>query len=371
MKRIALGVLVFLLAALGVQAAERKPYTRNVAVVVYQNVEILDFAGPAEVFSAGSGFGDATGDEPAFKVYLVSKTKEPVLAQGFIKVTPDYSIADAPKPDVVIIPGGNSGNVSNDPAFLAWVKKAAQDSEVTLTVCTGAAVMAKAGLLDGLEVTTWYGAIDGLRRSYPNVTVKDGRRFVDNGHYVTTAGVSAGIDGSLHVVARLLGRRTADQVARYMEYHWTPEPYLSVSYSYLNPSTSALGRQLQTADMYREAKSWTEAAAAYRAALADHPDNAQAWISLARALRNADDHRGAADAFSKGLGLATKEEPSHLAHIRYEAAVEYAKAGDNDRGVDLLKQAWTDGYKSDDFFGEPAVAKLRNDPRLASLTANR
>lgn len=371
MKRVALGILVFLLAVVAARAEERKTYTRNVAVVVYQNVEILDFAGPAEVFSAGSSFGDATGDAPAFKVYLVSKTKEPVLAQGFIKVTPDYAIDNAPKPDVVIIPGGNSGNVFNDPAFLAWVKKAAQESDVTLTVCTGAAVLAKTGLLDGLEITTWYGAIDGLRRSYPKVTVKDGRRFVDNGRYVTTAGVSAGIDGSLHVVARLLGRRTADQVARYMEYHWTPEPYLAVSYSYLNPSTSALGRQLQMADMHREAKNWAEAAASYRAVLADHPDNAQAWISLARALSNADDHRGAAEAFAKGLGLAAGEPPSHLAHIRYEAAVEYAKAGNDERVIDLLKQAWEGGYKSDDFFQEPALAKLRTDPRLASLAVNR
>src|SRR5436305_11754024 len=104
-------------------------------------------------------------------------------------------------------------------------------------------------MLDGHDVTTFHGAIEPLRKNYPNARVQDGRRFVDNGHIVTTAGISAGIDGSLNVVARLLGRRVADEVATYMEYHWTPEAYLATKYAYLNPSTNEAGRQIQNGDV--------------------------------------------------------------------------------------------------------------------------
>src|SRR6185436_5758834 len=128
-------------------------------------------------------------------------------------VVPSYSIADAPKPDIVLFPGGPSSKVYEDAEFFAWAKQACAGAEIAQSVCTGAFVLAKAGLLDGLEVTTHYGSIDNLQKNYPKAQVKRGRRFVDNGKVVTTAGISAGIDGSLHIVARLLGRRVADEVA--------------------------------------------------------------------------------------------------------------------------------------------------------------
>lgn len=211
---------------------------REVAIVLYEGVEVLDFSGPAEVFTAAAGFA-GTGDEAAFRTYTMGVTKDPILSQGFVRIVPEFSIDDAPKPDVVVLPGGPSGRLTNDPRFMAWATQAMQDAEVTLTVCTGAFVAAKAGLLDGQVATTWYEAIDRLRQAAPKATVQEGRRFVDSGRIVTTAGVSAGIDGALHVVARLVGRSAADQTARYMEYHWSPEAYLARSYSYLNPG---LGR---------------------------------------------------------------------------------------------------------------------------------
>jgi transcriptional regulator GlxA family with amidase domain len=149
------------------------------------------------------------------------------------------------------VPGGSSGSVSGDAEFVAWVKSAAGKADVTLTVCTGAFVLAKAGLLDGKEVTTWYDAVERLRRDAPKSTVLAGRRFVDSGRFITTAGVSAGIDGSLHLAARLFGRVVADQTARYMEYHWTPEPYLAKGYALLNPSADEAGRRLQMAEILR------------------------------------------------------------------------------------------------------------------------
>ena len=203
--------------------------TRNVAIVIWDGAEILDWGGPSEVFESAARFG-GVGDERAFNVYTVSKTTDSIHSQRFIEVVPQYSIKDAPKPEIVVLPGGGTDAVLNDPEFLAWVGKTAREAEVALSVCTGAFLLGKNGLLDGKEVTTWYGAIDALEEQFPKATVQRGRRFVDNGQIVTTAGVSAGIDGSLHVVARLLGRHAADRTAEYMEYRWTPEPYLAQTY---------------------------------------------------------------------------------------------------------------------------------------------
>ncbi|MFP5245969.1 MAG: DJ-1/PfpI family protein [Thermoanaerobaculia bacterium] len=349
-----LGVLCLIAAA---AQADRKPYTRNVAVVLYEHTELLDWAGPYEVWTNAAGFA-ADGEAKAFNVYTVGKTTEPLISQGALKVVPDYSIENAPKPDVVIIPGGHTGMLLDDPAFFAWAKKAAEESELTLTVCTGAFVLAKAGLIDKMEVTTWYGAIESLQKQYPNVTVKDGRRFVDNGKFVTTAGISAGIDGSLHLVARLLGRRVADQVARYMEYHWTPEAYLSVKYPYLNPSTSERGRAMQTADMRREENDLAGAASIYRAVLAKNDSDADAWIALGRTLRGLNDHAAAADAFVRA------GTPRAL----YQAAVSYATADQQERAVETLVKSWGAGFTNREAItSEPALAKVREDARVKAL----
>lgn len=207
-----------------------KPATRNVAIVLYDGVELLDFAGPGEVFQEAGRLG-ASGGQSAFNVYTVAPSKVPVTSQGFLKVLPDYSIENAPPADVIVVPGGESRTLTNDARFMAWARKAFAGAEISMSVCTGAFVLGKAGLLEGRVATTWFGAIDGLRQAVPGATVQDGRRFVDQGRVVTTAGVSAGIDGALHVVARLLGRDVAEKTAQYMEYRWTPEPYLVDTYA--------------------------------------------------------------------------------------------------------------------------------------------
>src|SRR5687768_9852803 len=163
-------------------------YTKNVAIVVYNGVEILDFAGPAEVFAAASGRG-ANGRERAFNVYTVSKTRAPIVSQGFIDVTPDYSIADSPKPDIIVLPGGGTNSVIDDPEWLAWVKASVAGADHLLTVCTGAFIAGEIGLLDGLDATTWYAAVPALAEQFPKANVQPGRRFIDNGKVITTAGV--------------------------------------------------------------------------------------------------------------------------------------------------------------------------------------
>ena len=350
--------IIVAFALLAAAWAARADYTRNVAIVIYENAEPLDWTGPFEVYNDAAGFGSANGQR-AFRVYTVSKTTAPLSSQG-MKVVPDYSIADAPQPDILIIPGGQSNNVSNDVEFMNWIKSVAPKTQITQTVCTGAFVLAKAGLLDNLEVTTWYGAIAHLREAYPKVTVKDGRRFIDNGRYVTTAGISAGIDGSLHVIARLLGRRNADNVARYMEYHWTPEAYLAKNYSYLNPSTDDRGRTEQSADMQADEKNYVAAAKTYRELLAGHEDNGSLWMALGTALAGSDDHAAAADAYTR----ASASMP-HGGYTYFLASVEFAKAKQNDRAAEMLTKAWTSGFHEPDMIAnEVALATVREDPKV-------
>jgi len=348
-------LFILILLALPLFGAERKPYTRNVAVVVYENAEPLDWTGPFEVYNDAAQFGNANG-EPAFNVYIVSKTTEPINAQG-LKVVPNYSIANAPKPDIVIFPGGPSSKIYDDPEFFAWAKKASIDAEIAQSVCTGAFVLAKAGLLDNLEVTTFHGAIEGLRKELPNARVEDGRRFVDNGHIVTTAGISAGIDGSLNVIARLLGRRVADQVATYMEYHWSPEAYLAMKYAYLNPSTNDTGRLMQTADMQYEGKNYTEAERIYRAILKDDPKNLDAQYSIGVLLRETKDHAGAAQAFVAAAALAKNQHDA--SHLFYNAALEYARADRNDEAGKMLTAAFDAGYPDREVAKVPEFAKVK------------
>ena len=362
-----LSILIAVLSALPLLAQERKPYTRNVAVVVYENAEPLDWAGPFEVYNDAASFGNSNG-APAFNVYIVSKTTEPLNAQG-LKVVPNYSIANAPKADIVIFPGGPAAKIFNDPDFFAWAKKAANEAEVAQSVCTGAFVLAKAGLLDNLEVTTFHGAIEGLRKDYPNARVEDGRRFVDNGHVVTTAGISAGIDGSLNVVARLLGRRVADQVATYMEYHWTPEAYLATKYAYLNPSTNEIGRLIQNGDMEFEAKNFSGAEKIYRTVLKENPRNHEAWYSLGLTLRETQDHASAAQAFASAAESAPDEH--HAAYMFYTSATEYARAERNDDAFQMLRKAIALGFPDRDVANDASFAKMKDDPRMKTIVAAR
>jgi putative intracellular protease/amidase len=183
---------------------------RTVAILVYDGVELLDFAGPGEVFAAAG----------KFDVFTVAPTMSAVTSQGFVEVQPLYSVASAPRPDILIVPGGAAGNVISNAAVMSWIRSTAEGAEQVLSVCNGAMVLAHAGLLDGLEATTHHGSIAALRQHAPRTTVHGDRRFVDNGKVVTAAGVSAGIDMSLHVVSKLLGAGAASTTARYMEYAW-------------------------------------------------------------------------------------------------------------------------------------------------------
>jgi transcriptional regulator GlxA family with amidase domain len=195
--------------------------TRRVAILLFDDVEVLDFAGPFEVFSV-AGRRDGRG-EPAFVVSTVAARPGPIVARNGLTIMPHFTLADCPSSDILIVPGGyGSRALLADEPLLAWVRQRSAAAELTLSVCTGALVLGAAGLLDGLQATTHQGALDELRRWAPAATIRPEARVVDNGRIILSGGISAGIDMSLHVVARLLGIDHAVETARYMEYDWRP-----------------------------------------------------------------------------------------------------------------------------------------------------
>ena len=191
--------------------------TKNLAILIFPDVELLDFCGPFEVFSVAS----RQTDPPAFDVFTVAESLEPKTDRNGLSVNPRFKIADCPKPHLLLVPGGiGTRNEMSNSTLINWIKRAAEAAELVMSVCTGALLLGKAGLLDGLEATTHHAACDLLRENAPGTTVHEDRRFVDNGRIVTSAGIAAGIDMSLYVVERLLEADTAKAAARHMKYPW-------------------------------------------------------------------------------------------------------------------------------------------------------
>ncbi|MEL7036164.1 MAG: DJ-1/PfpI family protein [Cyanobacteria bacterium J06592_8] len=192
---------------------------KKVAILLFNEVEVLDFAGPFEVFSITS----ASDQEKPFQVYTVAETKDAIRARNGLSVNPEYTLTDSPSPDIVIIPGGfGSREAMKRSPILDWVKSCSEQAEFVVSVCTGSLILAKAGLLEGLSATTHHLAFDLLREIAPNTTVIENQRFVDQGKILTSGGISAGIDLSLYVVAKILGQEIAIKTTEYMEYNWTP-----------------------------------------------------------------------------------------------------------------------------------------------------
>jgi transcriptional regulator GlxA family with amidase domain len=182
---------------------------------------VLDFCGPFEVFSvAGRGM-----PEKPFNVYTVAEKAGPVIARNGLSVNPAYTLVDCPPPDILLVPGGRGTRTEmHNAALLEWIKNQYSRVELLLSVCTGSLILGRAGLLDGLSATTHHAAMDELRESAPNTTLCPTERFVDNGKIVTSAGVSAGTDMALYIVARLLGVDESVATARHMQYdYWAAE----------------------------------------------------------------------------------------------------------------------------------------------------
>jgi len=181
---------------------------KKAAILLFSGVEDIDYAGPVEVFHG------------SIQVFTVAASTSPIRTMMGIKVTPDYSLEEAPPADILLIPGGAVFATQEDQRVLKWIQERSKQAEYVISVCNGAFILAKTGLLDGLTATTTAGLIDGLPTAAPKVKVVRDQRYVDNGKFITTAGLSSGIDGALHVISKLFGNAQAQLVALGLEYDW-------------------------------------------------------------------------------------------------------------------------------------------------------
>ncbi|MBL7855579.1 MAG: DJ-1/PfpI family protein [Cyclobacteriaceae bacterium] len=198
---------------------------KKIAIVLFNEVEVLDFAGPFEVFSVT---GRRAIGQP-LDVFTIAEHSR-IAARNNLIITPTFTFHNHPTPDVFLIPGGGgyhsdstpfgSRREMHNPVMLHWIKSHAEKAELILSVCTGALILARTGLLDGLEATTHFLAVNTLRELAPQTRVATEKRFTDNGRIITSAGVSAGIDMAFHVVEKLQGKEVALETASYMQYDY-------------------------------------------------------------------------------------------------------------------------------------------------------
>ena len=200
--------------------------TISVAIFVFPDVEVLDFAGPYEVFTTASRvFKRKNTSEPdPFSVFTVAREIGTIRARAGLVVTPDYTFTNHLPIDLLIIPGGIIAAELETPAVRQWIKRTAAITTLTASVCTGSFLLAQAGLLEGKSATTHWEDVGDLKAMFPSLTVIEHRRWVDEGAIVTSAGISAGIDMSLHLVARLCSRELALNTARQMDFDWHESP---------------------------------------------------------------------------------------------------------------------------------------------------
>lgn len=196
--------------------------TRTVGIYIFKDVEVLDFAGPYEVFSTASRVHQRSHpqEEIPFSAQLIAAESGAIEARGGMRILPDFNYSQCPCIDILILPGGLVDRELERDELLGWIRSLSQSAEIVASVCTGAFILAKAGLLEGLSATTHWEDIEEFSQLFPNVEVIENQRWVEEGRILTSAGISAGIDMSLHIVSRLEGRELAQQTARQMDYRW-------------------------------------------------------------------------------------------------------------------------------------------------------
>jgi len=197
----------------------------HVAILVFDDVEVLDFAGPYEVFTTASRvYGRSHAAATLFEVRTVARSPAAVRARAGLVVLPDADFADTRPLDLLIVPGGVVTAAMQCPATLAWIQAASAKARITASVCTGSFLLAASGVLQREQVTTHWEDIADLRAQFPALDVLEGPRWVDLGRLLSSAGISAGLDMSLHLVARLGGEALAQRTAQQMDYAWNPQP---------------------------------------------------------------------------------------------------------------------------------------------------
>lgn len=190
----------------------------NIGIYIYDQVEVLDFSGPFEVFSTSSRINESGA---AFSVFLVSETGKTVNARGGFSVNPTFGFHDHPQIDLLIVAGGVHTEEIKKTKVLHWVASTAKKAKLVASVCTGAFILAEARVLSNQNVTTHWEDIPDLQKNYPSLHVHKNKRWIDEGDIVTSAGISAGIDMSLHLVSKSHSRELAEKTAKQMEFDWT------------------------------------------------------------------------------------------------------------------------------------------------------
>ncbi len=197
--------------------------TINVGIFLYNEVEVLDFAGPFEVFSTASRVNTRISPQSQnlFNVFTVAEDQKPIVARGGLQISPKYSISNHPKINLLIIPGGIVTNELKKKHIISWILNCSNSTDITGSVCTGAFLLAKAGLLKAKSATTHWEDIDDLISMFPDIKIQKNVRWVDEGPIVTAAGISAGIDMSLHLISRITNENLAELTAKQMEFDWS------------------------------------------------------------------------------------------------------------------------------------------------------
>lgn len=195
--------------------------SRSVAIVLFDDVEVLDACGPFEVFSVANRVADRAGSARPFEVSLVGIDDRPVVARGGMRIGVDTTIDDPRAYDVVVIPGGVVDAIEKNARVLEWLQRTRPGAELVASVCTGAFVLAAAGLLDTRPVTTHWEDLEQLSAQWPALVVHEAVRYIDHGDLATSAGISAGLDLALHLVARWAGADHALATASQMDYDWS------------------------------------------------------------------------------------------------------------------------------------------------------
>ncbi len=193
---------------------------KQTGIVVFTDVEVLDFCGPFEVFSVVRLNEQKRREEPSpFNVFLIAESKSPIVTSGGMKVLPDYDLDDCPPLDIVVVPGGwGTRREMDNGRLIRWIAERARQVETLASVCTGALLLGKAGLLDGRRATTHWRSLDWMQELFPKTRIERQLHFVEEGALFTSAGISAGIDMALKIVARYFGDAVARATARQMEY---------------------------------------------------------------------------------------------------------------------------------------------------------
>ncbi|WP_312421519.1 DJ-1/PfpI family protein [Anaerospora hongkongensis] len=187
----------------------------NIGIFLFNDVELLDFAGPYEVFSVATELQD----NALFNVFTITEDGGGIRSVNGLKVMPDYDFKNHPQIDVLVVPGGNGTKIEmTKDTVLQWLKEQYTHSQITMSVCSGTRLLGKIGLLNNLKITTHHEVIADMKMIVPTAMIEENVKFVDNGKILTSAGISAGIELSLYVVAKLFGKEVANKAAVYMEY---------------------------------------------------------------------------------------------------------------------------------------------------------